>query len=323
MGKMFDFTPFPLIRGAHGQTIFGTLFCFERTPQAKTELVELPDGDKIACEVSTPLKWTPFDQTVIMLHGLCGSHESGYLLRMTRKLTKAGIRAVRMNMRGCGSGRGHAKQVYHSGRSDDVYQVIKYFKEQDPHSEISLIGFSLGGNVVLKLAGELNVHGCSLLKQVIAVCPPINLHKTVLRLDTKVNRFYRNYFLKALRAGIVDRHKRFTDLPPLDLPEDVTFYEFDELYIARESGFKSAVDYYTKCSSGQMIPYIMVPTKILFAEDDPIVDSRDVLDSELPEAVEVYGTKNGGHMGFLGSLLHQGGFHWMDYILMKWTSGSE
>lgn len=323
MSEMFDFRPFPLLPGAHGQTIFGTLFNFERTPQGKTELVELPDRDKIACEVSTPLKWTPFDQTVIMLHGLCGSHESGYLLRMTRKLTRAGVRAIRMNMRGCGTGKGHAKGLYHSGRSDDVYRVVKYFRDKDPHSEVTLIGFSLGGNVVLKLAGELNVHGVSLLKQVIAVCPPINLHKSVLRLDTKVNQLYRKYFLKALRAGCIDRHKRYPDLPPLELPEDITFYEFDELYIAKEGGFKSAVDYYTKCSSGQMIPYIMIPTKILFAEDDPIVDSKDVLETDLPESVKVYGTKKGGHMGFLGSLFQEGGFHWMDHILMKWTLDSE
>lgn len=323
MSEMFDFRPFPLLPGAHGQTIFGSLFSFERTPQAKTELVELPDGDKIASEVSTPLNWTPFDQTVVMLHGLCGSHESPYLLRMTRKLNKVGIRAIRMNMRGCGTGRGHAKELYHSGRSDDVYQVLKHLKEKDPHSEITLIGFSLGGNVVLKLAGELNVHGFSLIKQVIAVCPPTNLHKSVLRLDTKVNQFYRKYFLKALRAGCIDRHKRYPDLPPLELPEDITFYEFDELYIAKEGGFKSAVDYYTKCSSGQMIPYIMIPTKILFAEDDPIVDTKDVLDTDLPEAVKIYKTERGGHMGFLGSLFHEGGFHWMDHVLMKWTSSNE
>ena len=105
-------------------------------------------------KLSTPRGWQPQDPTAVLLHGLCGGHRSSYMQRLARKLWRSGLRAVRMNLRGCGSGRGLARYPYHSGRSADVLAVLESLLQTTPQSPATLIGFSLGGNIVLKLAGN-------------------------------------------------------------------------------------------------------------------------------------------------------------------------
>jgi uncharacterized protein len=139
----------PLLTDPHLQTIVAAKVTFAREPLSTTCLVELPDGDRIALEVSTPTGWQPDDPTVVMLHGLCGCHRSPYMQRLARKLWRSGLRAVRMNLRGCGSGRGLARYPYHSGRSADVLAVLENLLQTTPQSPVTLIGFSLGGNIVL------------------------------------------------------------------------------------------------------------------------------------------------------------------------------
>jgi predicted alpha/beta-fold hydrolase len=318
MSEDLDFKPFPLLSNPHFQTVVGSYLNFDLAPLSETHKVLLNDGDKISLEITTPHGWKETDPTVMLVHGLCGSHKSGYLVRMARKLYERGIKAVRFNMRGCGSGKGEAKEIYHSGRSDDVLDALKYVKNKHKETPITLIGFSLGGNIVLKLAGELNVNASKYLDQVIAVCPPIHLQKSVMRLDHCMNRFYKRYFLKNLATDLKIRHALFPHLELPDFPKDLSFYDFDEIYVAPQSGFKSAVDYYTKCSSSQFIPHITVPCRILFAKDDPIVYTADVKDVYTPSNVLLYSTDRGGHMGFLGRPFMKRGLHWMDHLLIEW-----
>ena len=128
-------------------------------PKSQQKLVRLPDGDRISLEITTPKKWIPSDLTVVFVHGLCGSHKSPNLVRMAKKLRPLGIRSVRYNMRGSGSGKGLAKYSNHSGRTEDLFESLKALKLEHPHSPMVLVGFSLGGNMVLKLAGELGSSG--------------------------------------------------------------------------------------------------------------------------------------------------------------------
>src|SRR4029453_9162833 len=109
---------------------------------------------------------------VVLLHGLCGCHRSAYMRRLAYKLWRCGLRAIRMNLRGCGSGKGLARQPYHSGQSEDVRAVLDELHAETPQSPLQLVGFSLGGNIALKLAGELGNTVAASLQQVIAVCPP-------------------------------------------------------------------------------------------------------------------------------------------------------
>jgi len=318
MRKNERFNPLPFVKGFHQQTILGSMLNVHLLLGSKTQLVELDDGDKIALEVSTPRKWKSHNLTLVMVHGLCGSHRSPYIVRIAKKMMNRGIRVVRMNLRGCGSGRGLCKNIYHCGSSDDVKQVLKYLKAGQPESAISLMGFSLGANIVLKLAGELNCHGPQYLRQVIAISPPINLVSSMRLLCDPSNFMYERYFLRHLLSDIYALHEKYPELGPVYLPEDITVFDLDELYIAPRLGYISAFDYYKSCSSIHQIPKITVPCDILFAEDDPIIDHRDIDSVVLPENVDVHKTKNGGHLGFLGMPGKKAGLHWLDDLLLGW-----
>jgi len=296
------------------------MFSFLFDPPSEQKVVLLPDGDRVSLEITTPKGWKETDPTVLMVHGLCGSHKSPYLIRMVKRLEPLGIRSVRYNMRGCGSGRGLSKQIYHSGRSEDVFEAIKALKKEQPESPIILIGFSLGGNIVLKLAGELNDIATPFIDKVIAVSPPVDLYSSVLLIGDPINAIYEKYFYRLLRADVHYRHRKFRDLPRVKLPRNLKIYEFDQIYTAPVCGFQSADDYYNKCSSIHLIGDIVIPCKILLAEDDPIVSSASLDGHILPANVSLFKTKKGGHMGYLASPKGGKGFYWLDSILLDWIT---
>ena len=221
-------------------------------------------------------------------------------------------------MRGCGSGKGLAKQIYHSGRSEDVFAAVKALKEEHPESPLTLIGFSLGGNIVLKMAGELNTLAPSFLKKVIAVSPPVDLFASILLLGSAANAIYERYFYHTLRSDVLYLHKKFKDLPPVRLPLSLKLYEFDQIYTAPRCGFASAPDYYSKCSAIYYIEEIALPCKLLLAEDDPIVSCASLDAISLPKNIEVFKTKKGGHMGYLGNPRAATGLYWLDSLLVDW-----
>lgn len=320
MANELPFTPFPLFPGSHQQTIIGSFYLMPRIVESNGEVVLLPDDDVITIEVSKPENWKPEDRTVVMVHGLCGSHGSPYMIRMAKKLSDQNIRAIRVNLRGCGSGKGLSKKIYHSGRSEDVLAVLNKIKKETPHSPITLIGFSLGGNIVLKLVGELNSSANHLVEKVIAVGPPVELYTSVCLLQSRANQFYHHYFLKLLKEDVEYRHKRFKELGAIHFPETMTLFEFDTAYTAPQCGFENAMDYYKKSSSMRLVPEINIPCQILLSEDDPLISSTSLDELSLPEHIQIYKTKNGGHLGFLGIPGSERGFHWMDSVLLEWIN---
>lgn len=318
MSQELPFDPFPFTDNPHRQTIISSFFNFLFEPSSQQKLVPLPDGDKISLEITTPPQWKPTDLTVMFVHGLCGSHKSPNLVRMAKRLEPLGIRTVRYNMRGCGSGKGLAKHAYHSGRSEDIFECIKALKKEHPDSPLVLVGFSLGGNIVLKLAGELNTIAAPFLAGVIAVSPPVELYSSVQMLGSEANAMYEKYFYRLLRADAHYRHKKFKDLPRIRLPRNLKLYEFDQLYTAPICGFSSAIDYYNKCSASHVVSDIAIPCKVLLAEDDPIISSASLDSYNLPQNVSVFKTKKGGHMGYLGTSEGSTGFYWLDSLLVDW-----
>jgi predicted alpha/beta-fold hydrolase len=310
------FKPFPLLSGFNLQTVFGSLIAITQHVPSETRYVSLGDQDKLAIEISTPKGWKETDPTVVLLHGLCGSHKSIYVVRMAKKLFKRGIRSVRLNLRGCGSGKGLSRKFYHCGSSDDVFLSMKYLREEWPQSKMSLIGFSLGANIVLKLAGELGSEAHHYFSQVIAVAPPMNLVSSMRLLCNPKNKIYERYFLRHLLSDVYEMHERFPDLPPVYLPQNLTVFDFDEFYVAPNLGYRSAFEYYRACSSLQRIPNIQVPCKILLSEDDPIIDPTDINTVSVPENVHVCITDKGGHMGYVG--LPGKEFYWLDGLILSW-----
>ncbi len=310
------FKPFPLLSGFNMQTVFGAVISLAQNIHSETQYVALEDQDKLAIEITTPKGWKEKDPTVVLVHGLCGSHKSIYLVRMAKKLKKRGVRSVRVNLRGCGSGKGLARKFYHCGSSQDILAVMKHLRTQWPDSPMSLIGFSLGGNIVLKLAGELGKEAERYFSQVIAVAPPMNLVSSMRLLCNPKNRLYERYFLRHLLSDVYELQERFPELPRVYLPQNLTVFDFDELYIAPNLGYRSAFEYYRDCSSLHRIPNISVSCRILLSEDDPIIDPCDIDTVKLPENVHVYKTDKGGHMGYIGSPGKE--FYWLDGIVLSW-----
>ncbi len=290
MQTNIHFRAFPGLANPHVQTLLGALLGRgAKEPLSNQKRISLPDGDQLSLEITAPKGWK---RTVVLVHGLCGSHRSPYMVRMVKRLEAFGIRSVRMNLRGCGSGKGLAKQIYHSGRSEDVLAVLKALKEDHPDSPITLIGYSLGANIVLKLAGELGDEGENYLNKVIAISPPADLHSSVQLFAKPENGIYEQRFSKELLTHALELDET------LNIPKKLSVIEFDHLFTAPRAGFANALDYYAK--------------------DDPLV-SHSTLDSvEIPFNVQIFKTQRGGHLGFLGNPFCKGGFRWLDSQIIDW-----
>ncbi|MEN9654967.1 MAG: hypothetical protein RL235_1079 [Chlamydiota bacterium] len=320
MTQEIPFEPFPFLDDPHQQTVISAFFNILTEPSSMQQIITLPDEDKISLEITTPEGWKETDRTVLLIHGLCGSHQSPNLVRMAKRLTPLNVRAIRFNMRGCGSGRGLARKIFHGGRSEDVFEALKWIKMTTPSSPTVVVGFSLGGNLALKLAGEMGPLAHRFMERVIAVSPPVDLLSSIRMIGESENKIYERYFYRLLRANVHYLQKTFKDLPRVQLPRNLKLYEFDQLYTAPMCGFAHADDYYQKCSAATYIDQIDIPCKILLAEDDPIVAAESIDQLLLPPSVEVFKTKKGGHMGYLGNPNSEKGLYWLDSLLVDWIS---
>lgn len=306
-----DFNPFPGLGSPHIQTILACFAPGGLSPPSKAMIVPLNDGDALSCEVSTPSTWKPTDPTIILIHGLGGCHSASYMVRFGRKLYLAGYRVLRLNMRSCGSGRGLAKLPYHGGLSSDVLQVVKVLKQGHPDSPITLVGYSLGGNIALKLASELGEAGSSIVEQTIAVCPPVNLAETAEIMARPVNHLYNRYYMHHL----ANFTKEWTQGQSFS-----TIYEFDQIVTAPQWGFSSPAAYYQDSSSCNRLTKIKHPCHILLAADDPFINFRSCTESARSASVKVWLSDHGGHMGFFGWPDKEHGYYWLDKLLLQWVS---
>jgi predicted alpha/beta-fold hydrolase len=241
-------------------------------------------------------------------------------MRLAYKLWRRGIRAVRMNLRGCGSGVRLARQPYHSGRSADVWEVLLALHQDTPASPTALIGFSLGGNIVLKMAAEQGARAATYVSQVIAVCPPADLAACARLLGRPSNRLYEQRFMRLLRMAVDERQRHFADVPVVTLPPQLSLYAFDNIFTAPQCGFQNADDYYARCSAAPLVPRIALPCRMLFANDDPFIDASVFDAVALPPHVQLIRTARGGHLGFLGWPGSAGGYRWLDTTLLTWIT---
>jgi hypothetical protein len=317
--RLPKFRPLPLLTNPHAQTIAAMFWPRgrEQWPSAH-RLIDLPDGDRLAVVMSTPKSWTTASRTVVLVHGLCGCYRSPYMSRMAGRLFAHGLRAVRINLRGCGSGVGLARHPYHSGRSEDIRRVLEWLALEWPDSPVTLVGYSLGGNIVLKLAGEDASRPSGRLDSVAAVSAPIDLIACSRLIEQRQNRIYESHFVRLLISDVQERQRFFPDLPALDLPSRISLRGFDNSYTAPRSGFRDADEYYHHASSAPLIPLITIPSLLLSARDDPFISPvpYQVL-APLPH-VELNLTEHGGHLGFLGFTGVTGDFRWMDHCLLDW-----
>lgn len=311
MFKVLNFQPLLGLSSPHAQMVFSNLVPTGKEPPSKNLLFSLNDGDKLSCEISTPPQWQPHQLTIVMVHGLGGSHQSPYMIRLSRKFYHLGLRSVRINLRGCGSGFGLNQLPYHSGNSHDVWSILEKLKNETPFSPINILGFSLGGNVILKMAGEQGRKGGELLNRIMTICPVLDLEESVKSLSKKNNWLYHRYYLKKIHE---QGHKWIKNNPISSI------FEFDEKITAPLWGYSNAKDYYEKCSSHQFLSNIQIPCDVLLAADDPFIDYNIIKHARISPSTNVWLTMKGGHMGFIARGTVQQDFFWMDKLLINWNS---
>lgn len=305
-----EFHPRRGLSNGHLQTIFGNFLPRQNSlPQAVTQLVEVSSahGSQMASQVLCECHWQPQRvrserPAVIVLHGLEGSSRSQYVIGNANKLWKAGFSIIRMNMRNCGRTERLTPTLYHSGMSSDVEHVLRFFVRTQGLRSVSLIGYSMGGNLVLKLAGTLGSAPPPELRAVVGVSPAIDLGVSADALHELSNRFYERKFLRAL----IKRFRRKAMLFPRAFDPQVaagisSLREFDDRVTALYSGFRSADDYYFRAASARVIDKIAVPTLLLHACDDPFIrftpETRALIAAN--PHITFIETAHGGHCAFL------------------------
>lgn len=315
-----EFKPLPLITSGLAQTIAAAYWptTVDRLSKKYHDIL-LDDGDALRVVENRPAQWSPGDRIVILVHGLAGSHESNYMVRMAQRLYKQNILVIRVNLRGCGVGHGLARFPYHSGRSEDLRFVLRWLQQKFSSSPVTQVGYSLGANITLKLAGEDGTRQTGNLDSVVAISPPADLAKTALHLRNSSNVLFDQFFVWKLRYDTYKLHKQFPDIPRPKIPLKISLTQFDDYYTAPRSGFSSAQDYYSKSSSAPLVQNIDVPCLILCSHDDPIIEAKSVANLKLSSSTELVMTKAGGHVGFLGRAGSSFENQWMDNLIARWV----
>lgn len=312
MGQIVEstFRPAWWLRGAHRQTIWPTLA--RRRPRLMLERrrIELADGDFIDLAVgrcSGP--------AVLVIHGLEGDLQSHYAGSLLDALEQGGFQPVFMHLRGCSGEPNRLDRAYHSGASDDLAEVLRALADDPRGGPVVAIGFSLGGNLLLKYLGETER---PLLKAGVAVSVPFVLRDAMLRLNLGGSRIYRSYLVNKLKSAV---RRKFAGRPlPLDvdLAEIRDFNTFDDRITAPLNGFAGVFDYYSRASCRQFLPGIELPTLILQAADDPFMFPSTVpFEHELGPGVTLELARHGGHVGFVAGALPWRPVYWLEGRILE------
>ena len=304
------FRPTRWLPGGHLQTLYSPLFRAKPRLQRQRERLTLQDGDFIDLDWYGPQGEQA--RCAILLHGLTGSSSSLYILGQQRALAARGWQSVAVNWRGCSGEPNHRARGYHSGASEDLADIVKQLMARYPSKPLVAVGYSLGGNVLLKYLGETGSQ-CP-LRAAVAVSVPFRLDHCADRISQGFSKVYQARFLRALRHYVESKQHAFrqqgrTDelarLMSLEALEGMkTFWDFDGRVTAPLHGFASADEYYQRSSSAYFVSAIQVPTLIVHAEDDPFIYLHSVPKAAaLPDCVALELFPSGGHVGFIeGSL---------------------
>ncbi len=281
----------------------------------EVEKFELEDGDFLECywhNRPTPSSNTPI---VILFHGLAGSYKSSYIQGTMNELAKNGFASVLMHFRGCSGVENELPRSYHSGESGDAKEWINHIHSNFANSKIFTIGFSLGGNMMLKLLGEMGDN--SPITAAVSVSAPMQLDICANKMDKGFSKFYQHILLKDLNSALEKKYDKFDMNSHLSLKKQEiknlkTFWDFDGAYTAPIHGFESAQDYYTKCSSKQFLKDIKTPTLIIHSSDDPFMTTEILpIKDEISKYVSLEISKKGGHVGFIGGTFFKPEF-WLE-----------
>jgi uncharacterized protein len=272
-------------------------------PAPEERYVEVEPGVKVLCHCHWQSDRTQA-LTILIVHGLEGSSDSQYMLGIADKALAAGMNVIRYNQRNCGGTDALAPVLYHSGLSSDVAAVAREVIARDGVSRLALAGFSMGGNIVLKLAGEWGAQAPPQLRAVAVCCPAIDLATSADALHERSNRIYETYFLWALHRRMLHKARLFPRHFDVNRLRGIrSLREFDDKVTAYYCGFSGVDDYYDRASAAHVVERIAVPTLILYAANDPFIritaETRRKI--SLNPNITFVETSDGGHCAFIGS----------------------
>ncbi|CAG0910568.1 unnamed protein product, partial [Cyprideis torosa] len=290
-----DFRPPWYLKNPHLQTLFASIWRKRPSHGWQRERVELPDGDFVDLDWGARFDDRPL---VLILHGLEGSSDSRYALGLGQALATAHWNAVVMNFRGCSGEVNRKPQSYCAGCTDDLQWVVQRLKRQQPQRPIMVVGYSLGGNALLKWLGE---SGTTDVEAAVAVSVPYRLSECAKRLESGFSTVYEKHLLKSLKRSVRARANKM-DMPVnmVDLRKIDSFYEFDDLVTAPLHGYLGVEDYYRRASAWRWLKGIQVPTLLIHALDDPFMfPSTTPSAQEIGPNVDLEISNHGGHVGFI------------------------
>jgi uncharacterized protein len=322
------FSPRRFLRNAHLQTLAGNFLPRRGSalPSAESHIIEVAPAEmgppaRAASHVLCHCHWQPDASqrlTLLLLHGLEGSSNSQYMLGNSARAWAAGCNVVRMNMRNCGGTEALSPTLYHSGLSGDVGMVMQTLAAEKGLAAFSLVGYSMGGNLVLKLAGELGTQLPGYVKAVVGVSPAMDLAASADALHDVANRVYEWKFLLGLRRRFRRKAELFPEIYSTEgLEKIATLRQFDDRITARYSGFLGADDYYARAASSRVASQIAVPTLVVHALDDPFVRMLPPTRADLlaNPHVRLIETAHGGHCAFLAPAVEYDGY-WAEKMLL-------
>ena len=321
-----EFVPRRFLRNGHLQTLVGNFLPRKWSlPEPESLLVKVqgPVGGYGPSQVLCHCHWQPAEvrkdrMTMVIVHGLEGSSNSQYVLGNTTRALAAGLNVVRMNMRSCGGSDELSPTIYHSGRSQDVAAVVEKIIEIHALRKIALVGYSMGGNLVLKYAGEVALNPPAALKAVVGISPLMDLAPSSAALHKPQNRIYERHFLRSM---LMRMERKIALFPAIysgeSLPKIRSMRDFDEYIVARYGNFLNAGDYYTRVASSQYARDFTVPTLIVHSLDDPFIvmlpqTRQELMDNPHVTYIE---TQHGGHCAFLSPDAGSDGY-WAEKTLL-------
>jgi len=296
------FQPAWWLKHAHLQTIFAKYLSPKHRLNTEAETITLPDGDEVQLNWLHSKTGSNNSPVIILLHGLAGDINSHYIQAMLAQCNTLGWTAVLLHFRGCNGKPNKLPRAYHSGDTADAALVITQVKRRYPNRPLVAVGYSLGGNVLLKYCGEQA--GQNPLSAAVAVCPPLSLSACAKRINTGSSKLYQRYLLGRLKRSTLRKLEQFADFPLPLTPQQVQGFssieQFDEYYTAPIHGFLNAQDYYQKASGKAFLRHICIPTLIIHAKDDPFLSAEVIPKAnELSPYIHYELTSGGGHVGFV------------------------
>jgi predicted alpha/beta-fold hydrolase len=308
-----DYEPSFLFKNRHINTVYSSLFRKTKPLSFKRKRIETLDDDFLDIDfIENGSK-----KIVILCHGLEGSSDSKYIQATAKLLSLNGYSVAAMNYRFCSGEINRQLVTYHSGKTDDLHVVIKYLLPN--YDSVYLVGFSLGGNLILKYNGDGLFSLSPKIKANVAISVPVDLKGSSISLKRCENVLYRWRFIRTLSKKMYLKHQQFpNELDVAPLKKVKTLTDFDDFFTSKINDFKDAEDYYLKASSKQFIPNITKPTLLINALDDPFLSESCFPISEAEENAKFYlmTPSNGGHVGFIS----KGDFYWSEYQILNFLN---